>query len=161
MRDVLREDKKYPYLMKNAVARLAQARMTAQNSGVTDQPLICLGGNMWCLFPWLGTYAFFAMERFLKLKCGDRLGLRGMDSSRPYYIQFTMKVSPQEFFSVLVEEAEKEFDPLDLVYQGEVPIFEKYDEFLPPELVKKGFAYGILNIDEMKSRIFSWKELIH
>lgn len=161
MRDVLREDKKYPYLMKNAVARLAQARLTARNSGVIDQPLICLGGNMWCLFPWLGTYAFFAMERFLKLKCGDRLGLRGMDSSRPYYIQFTMKVSPQEFFAILIEEAEKEFDPLDLVYQGEVPVFEKYDEFLPPELVRKGFAYGTLNINEMKSRILSWKELIH
>ncbi len=161
MRDVLREDKKYPYLMKNAVARLAQARLTARNSGVIDQPLICLGGNMWCLFPWLGTYAFFAMERFLKLKCCDRLGLRGMDSSRPYYIQFTMKVSPQEFFAILIEEAEKEFDPLDLVYQGEVPVFEKYDEFLPPELVRKGFAYGILNINEMKSRILSWKELIH
>ncbi len=161
MRDVLREDKKYPYLMKNAVARLAQARLTGRNSGVIDQPLICLGGNMWCLFPWLGTYAFFAMERFLKLKCGDRLGLRGMDSSRPYYIQFTMKVSPQEFFAILIEEAEKEFDPLDLVYQGEVPVFEKYDEFLPPELVRKGFAYGILNINEMKSRILSWKELIH
>jgi ATP-dependent Lhr-like helicase len=161
MRDVLREDKKYPYLMKNAVARLAQARLTARNSGVIDQPLICLGGNMWCLFPWLGTYAFFAMERFLKLKCGDRLGLRGMDSSRPYYIQFTMKVSPQEFFAILIEEAEKEFDPLDLVYQGEIPVFEKYDEFLPPELVRKGFAYGILNINEMKSRILSWKELIH
>lgn len=161
MRDVLREDNKYPYLMKNAVARLAQARLTARNSGVIDQPLICLGGNMWCLFPWLGTYAFFAMERFLKLKCGDRLGLRGMDSSRPYYIQFTMKVSPQEFFAILIEEAEKEFDPLDLVYQGEVPVFEKYDEFLPPELVRKGFAYGILNINEMKSRILSWKELIH
>ncbi len=161
MRDVLREDKKYPYLMKNAVARLSQARLTARNSGVIDQPLICLGGNMWCLFPWLGTYAFFAMERFLKLKCGDRLGLRGMDSSRPYYIQFTMKVSPQEFFAILIEEAEKEFDPIDLVYQGEVPVFEKYDEFLPPELVRKGFAYGILNINEMKSRILSWKELIH
>ncbi|WP_028520428.1 DEAD/DEAH box helicase [Ruminococcus flavefaciens] len=161
MQQVLREDKKYPYLMKNAVARLAQARMTAQNSGVIDQPLICLGGNMWCLFPWLGTYAFFAMERFLKLKCGDRLGLRGMDSCRPYYIQFTMKVSPQEFFAVLLEEAQKEFDPLDLVYQGEVPVFEKYDEFLPPELVKKGFAYGILNIEEMKSRILGWKELIY
>ena len=72
-----------------------------------------------------------------------------------------MKVSPQEFFAILIEEAEKEFDPLDLVYQGEVPVFEKYDEFLPPELVRKGFAYGILNINEMKSRILSWKELIH
>ena len=107
-------------------------------------------------FPWLGTYAFFAMERFLKLKCADRLGLRGMDSSRPYYIQFTMKVTPEEFFSILAEEARKEFDPMDLVYPGEVPVFEKYDEFIPEILVKKGFAYGILGIDEMKECILSW-----
>ncbi|HRR77297.1 MAG TPA: DEAD/DEAH box helicase [Ruminococcus sp.] len=160
MKQVLSEEKRYPYLMKNAVARLARARSSAQNSGITSQPLICLGGNMWCLFPWLGTYAFFAMERFLKLRCGDRLGLRGMDSSRPYYIQFTMKVSPEEFFNILAEEAEIPFDPLELVYPGEVPVFEKYDEYLPEELVKKGFAYGILGIDEMKGRIRQWKKLL-
>ena len=45
---------------------------------------------------------------------------------------------------------------MDLVYKGEVPIFEKYDEFLPEELVKKGFAYGILGINEMKNRIKEW-----
>ncbi|MDD7516706.1 DEAD/DEAH box helicase [Ruminococcus flavefaciens] len=161
MKQVLCEDKSYPYLMKNAAARLAQARQTARNSGIVSEPLICLGGNMWCLIPWLGTYAFFAMERFLKIKCADRLGLRGMDSMRPYYIQFTMKVSPNDFFSIIAEEAEKEFDPLDLVYQGEVPIFEKYDEFLPKSLVKKGFAYGILDIKEMKEQIKSWKDLIN
>ena len=61
MKQVLAEDRSYPYLMKNAVLRLEQARQSARNSGVTDQPLVCLGGNMWCLFPWLGTYAFFAM----------------------------------------------------------------------------------------------------
>jgi len=160
MREVLREDKRYPYLMKNAVARLAQARQTARNSGVTDSPLICMGGNMWCLLPWLGTYAFFALERFLKLKCSDRLGLKGIDSSRPFYIQFTMKAAPEEFFSVLIEEAEKEFSPMDLVYDNEVPVFEKYDEYLPAELVKKGFAYGILGISEMKERVLSWKSLI-
>lgn len=160
MKQVLSEDKNYPYLMKNAVVRLDQARSSARNSGITSQPLICLGGNMWCLFPWLGTYAFFAMERFLKLRCGDRLGLRGMDSSRPYYIQFTMKVSPEEFFAILAEEAEVPFDPLELVYPGEVPVFEKYDEYLPEELVKKGFAYGILGIDEMKERIRQWKALL-
>ena len=94
------------------------------------------------------------------LRCGDRLGLRGMDSSRPYYIQFTMKVSPEEFFAILAEEAEVPFDPLELVYPGEVPVFEKYDEYLPEELVKKGFAYGILGIDEMKERIRQWKALL-
>ena len=161
MKGVLSEERSYPYLMKNAVNRLAQARTTAVNSGLTEYPLICLGGNMWCLIPWLGTYAFFAMERFLKIKCADRLGLRGMDSMRPYYIQFTMKVSPKDFFSIIAEEAEKEFDPLDLVYQGEVPIFEKYDEFLPENLVKKGFAHGILDINEMKKQIKNWKDLIN
>lgn len=160
MREVLREDKSYPYLMKNAVSRLSQARQTAKNSGVTESPLICLGGNMWCLLPWLGTYAFFAMERFLKLKCADKLGLKGMDSCRPYYIQFTMKAEPNEFFSVLYSEAQKDIDPIELVYDKEVPIFEKYDEFLPPELIRKGFAYGILGITEMKERILSWKKII-
>ena len=160
MKEVLREDKSYPYLMKNAMGRLAQARQTARNSGVTESPLICLGGNMWCLLPWLGTYAFLALERFLKLKCSDRLGLKGMDSSRPFYILFTMKVSPEEFFSVLAEEAEKEFSPMELVYDREVPVFEKYDEFLPAVLVKKGFAFGILGISEMKERILSWKSFI-
>lgn len=156
MRQVLREDISFPYLMKNAAARLLQARHTALNSGLTEEPLICLGGEMWCLFPWLGTYAFFALERFLKLKCASQLGLSALDSSRPYFIQFKMKASKEEFFKVLSEMSAQPLDPMELVYPGEVPLFEKYDEFLPEELVKKGFAYGILDIDEMKSRIRSW-----
>ena len=156
MRSILTDDKGYPYLMKNAVARLAQARHTAKFSGVCSEPLICLGGDMWCLFPWLGTYAFFAMERFLKVKCAARLGLRGLDASRPYFIQFKMKATKEEFLAVLRDEALKSFDPMDLVYAGEVPYFEKYDEFIPDELVKKGFAYGILDIEGMRERILGW-----
>lgn len=157
MRQVLNEDKAYPYLMKNAVARLEQARRTADLSGVCRKPLICLGGDMWALFPWLGTYAFLAMERFLKIKCGAALGLSGLDSSRPYFIQFKMKAGESDFFRILAEEAEKEFDLMDLVYPGEVPLFEKYDEYLPAELVKKGFAYGILDFDGVKKRISEWQ----
>lgn len=156
MRDVLREDKSYPYLMKNAVIRLEKARQSAKNSGLTETPLICLGGNMWVLFPWLGTYAFLAMERFLRLRCSERLGLKGLNSARPYYIQFTMKASPSEFFEILADEAKRDFDPLSLVYPNEVPEFEKYDQYLPDELVRKGFAYGILGIQEMKERILGW-----
>ena len=157
MRRVLNEDKTYPYLMQNAVARLEQARGSARNSGAADLPLVCLGGNMWCLFPWLGTYAFFALERFLKRRCKERLGLSSLDSSRPYFIQFKMKASPEEFFRVLWDETEKPIDPMELVYDGEVPLFEKYDEYVPASLVRKGFAYGILDIDGMLARIRSWK----
>ncbi len=158
MRRVLDEEKSYPYLMKNAAARLLHARHTAANSGLTREPLICLGGEMWCLFPWLGSYAFLALERFLKLKCAPQLGLSALDSSRPYFIQFKMKAGPEEFFRVLAEMERQPLDPMELVYPGEVPLFEKYDEYLPEELVKKGFAYGILDIEGMKARIRSWNK---
>ena len=156
MRQVLREDTRYPYLMKNAVARLGQARYTAAQSGTTDSPMISLGGRMWCLLPWVGTYAFLAMERFLKIKCGNRLGLKNFDSARPYYMQFTMSVSLEEFYRIVAEEAAKPIDPLELVYPKELPVFDKYDEYLPEELVRKGFALGVLDVEEMLSTIRGW-----
>ncbi len=157
MRQVLREDRQYPYLMKNAVARLEQARFTAAHSGVGEMPLINLGGNMWCLLPWVGTYPFLALERFLKIKCGDRLGLKNMDSARPYYMQFTMKADAGEFFRVVSEEIRKPIDPLELVYPKELPLFDKYDEYLPEALVRKGFAYGVLDLDGLREAVLSWE----
>ena len=154
---VLSESKNYPYLMPHAVCRLQEARDTFQKAGIAQRPLIHLGGKMWALFPWLGSYAFLALERFLKIRCAPRLGLKGLNASRPYYMQFTMQASEEEFYEILSEEAEKPFDPLELVYPREVPVFEKYDEYLPEELVRKGFAYGVLDVDGMKQRVLSWR----
>lgn len=158
MRRVLQEDRQYPYLMKNAVARLEQARFTAAHSGAADKTLINLGGNMWCLLPWVGTYTFLTMERFLKIKCADRLGLRGLDSARPFFIQFTMKADEETFFRVLAEEIRKPIDPMELVYPKELPLFDKYDEYLPEELVKKGFALGVLDVDGLREKVLSWEK---
>lgn len=157
MRRVLQEDRQYPYLMKNAVARLEQARFTAAHSGAAEKTLINLGGNMWCLLPWVGTYTFLTMERFLKIKCADRLGLRNLDSARPFFIQFTMKADEATFFRVLAEEIRKPIDPMELVYPKELPLFDKYDEYLPEELVKKGFALGVLDVDGLREKILSWE----
>ena len=157
MRRVLQEDRQYPYLMKNAVARLEQARFTAAHSGAAEKPLINLGGNMWCLLPWVGTYTFLTMERFLKIKCADRLGLRNLDSARPFFIQFTMKTDESAFFRVLAEEIRKPIDPMELVYPKELPLFDKYDEYLPEELVKKGFALGVLDVDGLREKVLSWE----
>ena len=156
MRDVLAEEKSYPYLMEHAVKRLSEARDTALYSGISKDPLICLGGEMWCLFPWLGSYSFLALERFLRIRCAKELKLSGMDSSRPYFIQFKMKAGREDFFRVVKEAAKIPIDPMELLYPKEEPLFEKYDEFLPVELVRKGFAYGILDIKGMLERIGQW-----
>ena len=154
MYGVLCEEKSYPYLMRHAVGRLSDARETFRKSGMAEHPLVHLGGNMWALFPWLGSYAFLALERFLKIRCAGRLGLKGLNASRPYYMQFTMKTDETD--RIVSEEAGKDIDPLELVYPKEVPIFEKYDEYVPEELVRKGFAYGVLDIEGMRDRVLSW-----
>lgn len=123
-----------------------------------DSPLINLGGDTWALFPWLGSYAFLALERLLKIKCAAELGLKGLDPSRPYFMQFRMKAHPETFFEVVAAEAEAEFDPIELVYPGEVPYFDKYDEFLPQQLVRKGFAEGVLDIEGMRRRVIGWRD---
>ena len=157
MKQVLLEDKQYPYLMKNAAARLAHTRHVCANSGIATEPLVRLGGDMWALFPWLGTYAFLALERFIRRKCAPELGLKKLEPGRPYFIQLTMKADKDRFIQVLKEKIKEPLDPMDLVYPGEVPVFEKYDEFVPDELVRKGFAYGVLDIEGMKRRIESWE----
>lgn len=161
MKRALEEHDAYPYLLGNARARLAQARHVAANAGVAgrdSRPLINLGGDTWALFPWLGSYAFLALERLLKIKCADELGLKGLDPSRPYFMQFRMKADEEMFYRVVAAEAEADFAPIDLVYPGEVPYFDKYDEMLPAELVRKGFAEGVLDIEGMRERVTGWRD---
>ena len=155
---VLAEAQTYPYLMRHAVSRLQEARETFQKSGMQNQPLVHLGGKMWALFPWLGSYAFITLERFLKIRCAKRLGLKGLSPFRPYWMQFTMQVGEADFYRIVAEEAVRPFDPLELVYPNENPVFEKYDEFVPEELVRKGFALGVLDFESVKKRVLGWHQ---
>lgn len=156
MRGVLACGRRYPYLMRNAWARLSAARDTAMKAGLGSRVLVNLGGDMWCLFPWLGTYAFMALERLIRIRAEKRLGLRAFDSSKPYFMIFRMKASEAEFFRVLEEEADALGSPEALLWPGEVPVFEKYDQFVPASLVRKGFACGVLGTDDMRSRVREW-----
>ena len=163
MKRALEEHEVYPYLLGNARARLAQARHVTENAGVAGphaRPLINLGGDTWALFPWLGSYAFLALERLLKIKCKDALGIRGLDPSRPYFMQLRMRedVTEEEFFTVVSDAAEQDFPAIDLVYPGEVPYFDKYDEYVPESLVRKGFAEGVLDIAGMRARVTGWRD---
>ena len=63
---------------------------------------------------------------------------------------FAMDGDEQDFWRILKEEADKDFNPLDLVYPKEVPGIDKYDQYLPKELLRKEFAYSVLDIQEMK-----------
>ena len=67
-----------------------------------------------------------------------------------------MQASEQDFYRIITEEAAQDFDPLELVYEREIPVFDKYDEYVPTELVRKGFALGVLDVVTMKRRLMSF-----
>ncbi|MBQ3879120.1 MAG: DEAD/DEAH box helicase [Oscillospiraceae bacterium] len=150
MRNVLYEKDFYAYMQPASRKRLAEIRGIVSAAGGV-KPLMHLGGDMWAFIPWLGTYAFLAAERFLKLKCAPILNLSGFESARPYFMQFKMKATADEFWRVTRELALEEFDPITLLYSNEVPYFDKYDEYVPDELIRKCFAYDVLDIDQMRA----------
>ena len=53
----------------------------------------------------------------------------------------------------LIAKLEREgIDPLSLVGDGECPVFEKYDDCLPPELLRRAFARDRLSPGEVIRR---------
>ena len=110
MLQVLRGEDTPPYLMKNAAARLAEARHTARRAGMTDSVLLPLGGESWCLFPWLGTYAFLALERFLK-KHPSKYGTLECVKNRIKYDSYMWNYErlATKFKYIFIERAAEEF----------------------------------------------------
>ncbi|MBQ7585646.1 MAG: DEAD/DEAH box helicase [Desulfovibrionaceae bacterium] len=158
IRDVLKSETVYPYLLPNARLRLAEARETASITGMLETPLVNMGKNNWCLFPWLGTYAFQTMERFLKKVLAKHLGLSGFESSKPYFMLFHMDANPKVFFASLKQMVFSDFNPINLLGPSEIPMTEKYDSYIPPLLVRKGYLRDRLDMNLVQERVSEWVE---
>ena len=153
MKDVLFGGKKYSYLGDNAAERLENARRVAENSGMRDNMLIFLGGQSYVLFPWLGTRPFRTLRRFLQ-KNASRLGISDIQSQGCCYITFKAKEDAGNNLLFAIREIlENEgLDTSELVSGGECPVFDKYDEFIPPELLREAYAVDRLSKDEVLER---------
>ena len=154
MKQILEEDTIYPYLKENAVKRLIQARNTARNTGMLEHSLVHLGGYSFCLFPWLGTRSFRTLRKYIRNQA-NKFNISGIEFEGCYYISFKMeKTSEIQFISRLLEDVERYGINCDaLVESGEIPVFEKYDNYVPYELLRKAYAADKLRADEAEEQI--------
>lgn len=153
MKQVLQEDTVYPYLMEHARARLAAARRVARNTGLCTHSLMHLGGYSYCLFPWLGTRSFRTVRRLLQSRSAA-FGINGVEYEGCYFIRFQMsKGTDAALIRSLATQAERGIDPEALVASGEIPAFEKYDDHIPADLLRRAFAADKLNAQEAGRRI--------
>ncbi len=155
MKKILCEDTVYPYLEENAVERLGKARMLAHNTGLCEKSLISLGGITKCLFPWLGTRSFRTLVRCLK-KNAEYFGISSISYDSCHYITFRLDSGGEgTFLSKLKSYIKAEgMDCRSLIFANETPIMDKYDRYIPSELLKKAYAMDRLCVDEMKKRLW-------
>lgn len=154
MKQVLEEDTVYPYLKKNAIKRLDVARRVARNTGMLKKSIVHLGGYTWCLFPWLGTRSFRTLRKFIA-KNGAKFRISGMEYEGCCYMTFKMERGDgRELISYLSKKASSEgIDKSALVAPSECPVFEKYDDFIPSELLRDAYMADRLRTDEAVKRL--------
>ena len=124
------------------------------NSRMCENNIVFLGGFTWCLFPWLGTRSFRALRKALGEIATD-FGISGIDYDGCYYIKFRMeRGTPEELIRGLYAKLnEVKDDPIRLVRPSELPVFEKYDRYIPAELLRSAYSRDKLNVTEALERI--------
>ena len=72
-----------------------------------------------------------------------------------YYITFKMENGTgKDLINSMFEEIKRNgIDPFSLVDSKESPVFEKYDDSIPSELLRKAYAADRLNVEEVCIRM--------
>ena len=155
MKKVLFEETEYKYLQKHARERLFEARRLAQSIGLQNNNIFSLGGNVYCIFPWMGTIPFQTLNNYLKKFCGY---LNISKRMSPYYIVFEVKndkiiILYNEILSI----SHKQFSEYELVCDTDFLQKQKYDEYIPDNLLRKTFSADYLDVNELKDIVKEWK----
>jgi len=153
LRKVLEETKDYGYLLTSAKKRLETARLLAIESGVVNQSVVYLGGNQYMLLPWTGTVEFNTIELLLQ-HAGVDMGI----SYRPFYLivkaqsygDLTSKIRK---VTINPPSAETLIRPIPRVYFNQ----NKFDKFVPEQLLRKAFSTDELDLDRA---IFALESII-
>lgn len=158
MRKVLSEDTVYPYLKPNAARRLAVARHIAKNTGMLMHSVVSLGGMTYCMFPWLGTRSFRTLRKTMA-KNAAALNISNIEYEGCCFITFRYEGDGIESFTKKLNDICKNgVDRESLISKAESPVFEKYDDYIPGELLRLAYAADRLRTDEMIPRVKEIKE---
>jgi ATP-dependent Lhr-like helicase len=158
MKQALLEEKDYPFLSGPARLRLAGARRYSQEQGLVRQgplnhkDLVPDGQGGFYLVPWLGSGAFRTL--IAVLQCGEYqkpLGLASLFRVNEYAVNFKTSLSPELFWHTLLELVEE--GRAELLEGSKVPLVDKYDYLLSPELLTRQYEVNMLALEELKETL--------
>jgi ATP-dependent Lhr-like helicase len=154
MKQVLLEDIQYPYLQKQAKERLKAARQLAKLAGLEQENIVLLEDNTYCLFPWMGTSAYRTLERFLNFIVRYSLDIKSIGGISPYFLIIKLRKNTiEELEQEILSFCNKDLTAENLVGFEGAPKLQKYDEFIPNNLLRKAFAGDYLDVAELRQAL--------
>jgi ATP-dependent Lhr-like helicase len=157
MRRVLFEDVSYSYLQNNAKERLKTARQLARTAGLDKVNILPLQGKICCIFPWMGSIPYRTLERWLNFYCREFLDIKSISGVSPYFLNVKLgKSNLDELHNKIISLCKQGITAQDLVSSEEAPKLQKYDAFIPPNLLRKAFALDYLDMGDLRKLFNSW-----
>lgn len=158
MREILLSDDEYPYLMPKCAARLKTVRELAKRTRFAEKPITALSDHRFVIFPWLGTRGFNAYKRLLQHRIATNTGLKDVQSGGCYYITFRSEnATEKDVIEALKNWNEtKRHEPTLLIGKSEYPAIDKFDAYLPQDLLIKAYGENHLNVRELEYRISTY-----
>jgi ATP-dependent Lhr-like helicase len=157
MKKVLQETTRYSYLQPGAQKRLQEAREFVKSIALLQNPVQLMDEEFCCIFPWMGTVSFRTLERFLRFYCKESLGFKSIKARSPYFITVRLgKCKVDALDHEIRSLAQRRLTADELLDTDEIPKLQKFDQYIPPELLRKSFATDYLDLDELTSLISAW-----
>lgn len=157
MKQVIVENIEYPYLQNNAKERLKTARQIAQLAGLNRHHILPLEGNACCIFPWAGTIAHRTLERVINFVLRESLDIKSVAGTSPYFLTIKFgKSGIKELEQAITAFCEKQLTTEDLVSLDEAPKLQKYDQFIPNNLLRRAFISDYLDLSELQQILGNW-----
>jgi len=146
VRSVLKENDKYPYLSVRCQDRLTEIQYIARNSGILDNLVTPLSDRKYAVFPWVGTRQLITLNYALRH--------RKIKSKLPWitcvYLEVIFEGTKEELSNIILDILHSELNLYDLPLPDKVQIDGKYNEFVPPELLRKQFIEDYLDFEGLK-----------
>ncbi len=143
MRRLLQSESEPGYLRDRAKKCLGLARRAAKRAGLLENALLPLANDRWLLLPWCGSRQFDTLTKLLR-----HGGLAVAEDYAPYYAVVGGNKSRSELANALAGICANppSADQLASQQPPEALRREKYDRFVPGELLRESYASDHLDV---------------
>lgn len=160
VKNILQEETIYPYMQKNAIKVLTDARKMAKESGILEHDIIQYAEKSYFVCPWVGTKEIRTIVRMFACGLKDQLDIRSVVNSG-YYLSFTSGLDTKELAKKLTElKCEQDNPSIVLSDEQLPPRIDKYDYMVPDNLLKRSYLYNqvdVISANDILRRLV-WQE---